>query len=203
MKPLFGPVAGLLLLVVLVVPVQTSYETSITGTQGEMSGSNMNLIISPASFNPSTDSNVTLALVPNSGVPTLVTDGTVKHLDYTITISQGGKSIFNHKFHTHNGNLTLVFTPSAGQVSVTGGLSDSANTVTGPFYISGPVFDNAGSYGVTADVVGVNFSPITPLEDKFTVQAAPEFGQVAAAVLATAVACIVVLSSKTRAFQKI
>ncbi|MDE1766504.1 MAG: hypothetical protein KGI27_09600 [Thaumarchaeota archaeon] len=42
--------------------------------------------------------------------------------DYNITISQGGKTVFNQKFHTYNGNLAIVFTPSAGQVSMTGGL---------------------------------------------------------------------------------
>lgn len=204
MKPiLVGTVVGVLSLVALVTTAQTSNEASMSGMSGTMTGTNMNLVVSPASFNPTTNSNVTFTFVPNSSVPTLVTDGVVKHLDYNIIISQGGKAVFNQKFHTHNGNLTLVFTPSAGPVSVTGGLSDSANTLTGSFYISGTVFGSAGSYDVTADIVGVDFSPITPLEDKFTVQAAPEFGQVTAAVLALAVASIVVLTSKTRVFQKI
>jgi predicted secreted protein with PEFG-CTERM motif len=136
-------------------------------------------------------------------VPTLVTDGVIKHLDYNITVSEGGNTVFNQKFHTHNGNLTLVFTPSSGQISVTGGDSDAAQTTTGPFYISGPVFNSTGNYDITADVVGVNFSPITPLKHKFTVQAVPEFGNLASIVLVMAITSIIIITAKTRVIQKL
>lgn len=166
------------------------------GTSATMTGTNMNLMVSPASFNPSSGGNVTLKFVPNPNVSTLVTDGTIKHLNYSITISQGGNTIFQQDFHAHNGNLTLVFTPSSGPTSVTGGMSNSDMSMTGPFYISGPVFNNSGSYDITAAVVEVNFKSISPLEDKFTVQAVPEFGQLATIVLAVSVIAIVAFTAR-------
>lgn len=174
-----------------------------TPASGIMQGTNMNLLISPSTFNPSTDSNVTLTFIPNSNVPTLVTDNVVKHLDYNITVSKDGNIMFNQKFHTHNGNLTLVFASSSGQATVTGGQSDPAQTTTGPFYISGSTFNETGNYEISAQVVGVNFSPINPLEDKFTLQVVPEFGSIVPIVLVIAIIGAVVLTTKIRAISRL
>lgn len=200
-----GTLFGVFALAVLIIAQSHASHTAsaMSGMQGTMIGTNMNLTITPSSFNPTTDSNVTLAFMPNPDVPTLLTGGVIKHLDYNITVSQGGNLIFNYKFHTHSGNLSLVFTSSSGQFSVTGGQSDAAHTTTGPFYISGPAFNSSGNYEIAADIVGVNFSPVIPLEDKFTLQAVPEFGQLATIVLAVAVISIVVLTARTGAIQKL
>jgi predicted secreted protein with PEFG-CTERM motif len=199
----FFGVAALVMLVIMYQPNNASSMSGMSGVQGMMTGTNVNLMITPSPYNPATDSNVTLAFIPNSSVPTLVTGGVIKHLDYNITVSEGGNNVFNQKFHTHNGNLTLVFTPSSGQISVTGGNSDAAQTTTGSFYVSGPVFNNSGSYGITADVIGVNFSPIIPLEDKFTVQAVPEFGDLVSIILVIAITSTIIIAAKARVIQKL
>lgn len=184
-------------LVILATPQSFADTAPVSIASFAMRGTNMNLLVTPLPFNPNTDKNVTLLFIPNYNESELVPNHrTVKQLDYNITISMDGNDVFYHQFHANNGFLTLVFSPSPGQISVTGGMSDVQKETTGSFYINGPVFNNTGNYEISAQVVGVYHKPINPLGDKFTVQTIPEFGSMIGIVSIFSIIGVIMVSRK-------
>lgn len=172
-------------------------------TGGQFKGNNINLTILPFPLDTSKTNNITFYFTPNSNQSTFlgssITPNKIDHLDYLVIISQNGKEVFHQQMHTHSGNLTLEFTGGSGAIGVTGGQSDPNNTTTGPYMVSGPVFTGTGNYEISASIVGVEFNPLpTPLGDKFTLQAVPEFGSTATIILAISVLGILVVTSRAR-----
>jgi hypothetical protein len=162
---------------------------------GQMNGNYMMLTITPFPVDLSKSDNVTLQFSPNPNQKELfgstITPSLIDHLDYLVIISKDGNEVFHNQMHTHNGVLTLEFSPGSAPVSVTGGESNSAHTETGPFYVSGPVFTGNGNYDISASIVGIEFNPVTPSEDKFALNAVPEFGSESPLVLAISVGTII------------
>lgn len=164
----------------------------------EMKGNNISMSITPSPFNPSADKQVTLVFTPTptqQALPVIEPKNKVEHLDYVITITKDGQEVFTKQFHTHSGVLTLIISPSSDTVNITGGESDPSNTMTSPYNISGPVFNENGNYQVSASIVGVEFNPLpSPVEDKFTMQVVPEFGPMAPLILISAIGGTMILA---------
>ena len=70
--------------------------------------------------------------------------------------------------------------------------------------VTGPVFMDNGNYQVTAQIVGIEFKPLsTPLIDDFTMEVVPEFGSIAMMILGVGIVSIVALSAKSRVIPKL
>jgi len=129
--------------------------------------------------------------------------GVIDHLDYKVIISKDGSEIWSEQFHEHDGNLEIQFTPSEGSFSTTGG-EEVGSTETKAFMVQGPVFMDNGNYQVTAQIVGIEFNPLsTPLTDDFTMQVVPEFGSIAMMILGVGIVSIIALSAKSRVIPKL
>ena len=129
--------------------------------------------------------------------------GVIDHLDYKVIISKDGNEVWSEQFHEHDGNLEIQFTPSEGSFSTTGG-EEVGSTETKAFMVQGPVFMDNGNYQVTAQIVGIEFNPLsTPLTDDFTMEVVPEFGTIAMMVLGVGIVSIIALSAKSRVIPKL
>ena len=130
--------------------------------------------------------------------------GVIDHLDYKVIISKDGSEVWSEQFHEHDGNLELQVTPSEGSFKVTGGDDVNGQSGTGPYMVTGPVFMDNGNYQVTAQIVGIEFNPLsTPLTDDFTMEVVPEFGTIAMMVLGVGIVSIIALSAKSRVIPKL
>jgi len=168
-----------------------------------MSGVNLDLDIDPMlPFDNTVNDMVTLSFTAKS--EELKGDsGTVTHLDYKVMIAKDGNEIWSEQFHEHDGNLELQITPSEGSFTVTGG-EEVGSSETKAFMVSGPVFMDNGNYGITAQIVGIEFNPLpTPLTDEFNMQVVPEFGPIVMVILAVAIIGTIVVTTKSRVILKL
>ncbi len=134
-----------------------------------------------------------------------VSPGVIDHLDYVVIVSKDGSTVWESApLHDHDGNLELQVTPSEGSFSTTGGDDVNGQSETGPYMVTGPVFMDNGNYQVTAQIVGIEFNPLsTPLTDDFTMEVVPEFGTIAMMVLGVGIVSIIALSAKSRVILKL
>jgi len=168
-----------------------------------MSGVNLDLDIDPMlPFDNTVNDMVTLTFTAKS--EELKGDsGTVTHLDYKVMIAKDGNEIWSEQFHEHDGNLELQITPSDGSFTVTGG-EEVGTSETKAFMVSGPVFMDNGNYGITAQIVGIEFNPLpTPLTDEFNIQVVPEFGPLVMVILAAAIVGTIIVTTKSRVILKL
>jgi len=167
-----------------------------------MSGVNLDLDIDPMlPFDNTVSDIVTLSFTAKSDV--LKGSGVVDHLDYKVIISKDGNEVWSKQFHEHDGNLELQMTPSEGSFTVTGG-EEVGSTETKAFMVKGPVFMDNGNYQVTAQIVGIEFNPLsTPLTDDFNIQVVPEFGSIVMVVFAVAIVSIIAVTTKSRVMPKL
>ena len=184
----------IVIVILLTVAIPTSFQFAAAD---DMKGINISMAVSSSSFDPSVDKQVTLVFTPTPTPDTMSIiepKGQAEHIDYLIKISKNGQTVYTNQFHTHSGKLTLVFTPLQAPTYTNGGESDPNNTTTQPFNISGKIFDASGNYQISASIVGVEFNPITPIEEKFTMQVVPEFGPMVTLILVLSIIGIIVLS---------
>ncbi len=167
-----------------------------------MSGVYLGLDIDPMlPFDNTANDMVTLSFTAQSDE--LMGSGAVDHLDYKVIISKDGSEVWSEQFHEHDGNLELQFTPSEGSFSTTGG-EEVGSTETKAFMVQGPVFMDNGNYQVTAQIVGIEFNPLsTPLTDDFTIEVVPEFGSIVMVILAVAIVGTIVITTKSRVIPKL
>jgi len=173
-----------------------------TMMEAMMSGVNLDLDIDPMlPFDNTVSDMVTLSFTAKSDA--LKGSGTVDHLDYKVIISKDGNEVWSEQFHEHDGNLELQITPSEGSFTVTGG-EEVGSTETKAFMVQGPVFMDNGNYQVTAQIVGIEFNPLsTPLTDDFNIQVVPEFGTITMMVLAVAIISIIAITAKSRVIPRL
>jgi len=167
-----------------------------------MSGVYLGLDIDPMlPFDNTVSDMVTLSFTAQSDE--LMGSGAVDHLDYKVIITKDGNEVWSEQFHEHDGNLELQITPSEGSFTVTGG-EEVGSTETKAFMVSGPVFMDNGDYQVTAQIVGIEFNPLsTPLTDDFNIQVVPEFGSIVMVAFAIAIVSAIVLTTKSRVIPKL
>jgi len=145
-----------------------------------MSGVYLGLDIDPMlPFDNTENDMVTLTFTAKSDElkGTEMTSTIIDHLDYKVMISKDGNEVWTSEvFHDHDGNLELQITPSEGTFTRTEA-EEVGSSETKAYMISGPVFMDNGNYQVTAQIVGIEFQPLsTPLTDDFTMEVVPEFG---------------------------
>ncbi len=167
-----------------------------------MSGVYLGLDIDPMlPFDNTANDMVTLSFTAMSDE--LKVTGAIDHLDYKVIISKDGSEVWSDEFHEHDGNLEIQFTPSEGSFSKTGG-EGVGTTETKAFMVKGPVFMDNGNYKVTAQIVGIEFNPLsTPLTDDFTIQVVPEFGSIVMVILVVAIVGTIVITTKSRVIPKL
>ncbi len=167
-----------------------------------MSGEYLGLVIDPMlPFDNTANDMVTLSFTAQSDE--LMGSGAVDHLDYKVIIKKDGNEVWSEQFHEHDGNLELQITPSDGSFTVTGG-EEVGSSETKAFMVSGPVFMDNGNYEVTAQIVGIEFNPLsTPLTSDFNIQVVPEFGTIAMMILGVGIVSIIAISAKSRVILKI
>jgi len=167
-----------------------------------MTGVYLGLDIDPMlPFDNTANDMVTLSFTARSDE--LKVTGAIDHLDYKVIISKDGNEVWSEQFHEHDGNLEIQFTPSEGSFSTTGG-EEVGSTETKAFMVQGPVFMDNGNYQITAQIVGIEFNPLsTPLTDDFTIEVVPEFGSIAMMVLGVGIVSIIALSAKSRVIPKL
>jgi len=167
-----------------------------------MSGAYLGLDIDPMlPFDTTVSDMVTLSFTAQSDE--LMGSGAVDHLDYKVMITKDGNEVWSEQFHEHDGNLEIQFTPSDGSFTKTGG-EEVGSTETKAFMVSGPVFMDNGNYEVTAQIVGIEFNPLsTPLTSDFNVQVVPEFGPIVMVAFAIAIVSAIVLTTKSRVIPKL
>jgi len=167
-----------------------------------MSGVYLGLDIDPMlPFDNTANDMVTLSFTAMSDE--LKVTGAIDHLDYKVIISKDGSEVWSDEFHEHDGNLEIQFTPSEGSFSKTGG-EGIGTTETKAFMVKGPVFMDNGNYQVTAQIVGIEFNPLsTPLTDDFTIQVVPEFGSIVMVILVVAIVGTIVITTKSRVIPKL
>jgi len=167
-----------------------------------MSGVYLDLDIDPMlPFDNTVSDMVTLSFTAKSDE--LKSSGVVVHLDYKVIISKDGNEVWSEQFHEHDGNLELQITPSEGSFTVTGG-EDVGSDGTKAFMVQGPVFMDNGNYQVTAQIVGIEFNPLsTPFTDDFSMQVVPEFGSIVMVVFVVAIVSIIALTTKSRVMPKL
>jgi len=173
-----------------------------TMEEAMMSGVYLGLDIDPMlPFDNTANDMVTLSFTAKSDE--LKGSGAVDHLDYKVIISKDGNEIWSEQFHEHDGNLELQITPSEGSFTVTGG-EEVGSTETKAFMVQGPVFMDNGNYQVTAQIVGIEFNPLsTPLTDDFSIQVVPEFGSIVMVTFVIAIVGIIALTTKSRVMPKL
>lgn len=137
--------------------------------EGTIPGTNLDLTIDPLPpFDRLANEKVTLSFTPKAKE--------VDHLDYKVVISKDGMEVWSKQFHDHDGNLELQITPSDGSITVTGGAENLAQGTTGPYMVSGPIFNENGNYAISGQIVGIEFNPLpSPLKDDFSLEVVPEF----------------------------
>ncbi len=189
--------------VVIVGEAMAEEEEEPMMEEAMMSGVNLDLDIDPMlPFDNTVNDMVTLSFTAKS--EELKGDsGIVTHLDYKVMIAKDGNEIWSEQFHEHDGNLELQITPSEGSFTVTGG-EEVGSSETKAFMVSGPVFMDNGNYGITAQIVGIEFNPLpTPLTDEFNIQVVPEFGPIVMVILAVAIIGTIVVTTKSRVILKL
>jgi len=171
-----------------------------------MSGVYLGLDIDPMlPFDTTVSDMVTLTFTAQSDElkGTEMTSMVIDHLDYKVVISKDGSELWSEQFHEHDGNLELQITPSEGSFTVTGG-EEVGSSETKAFMISGPVFMDNGDYQISAQIVGIEFNPLsTPLVDDFNIQVVPEFGSIVMVAFAIAIVSAIVLTTKSRVIPKL
>jgi len=167
-----------------------------------MSGVYLGLDIVPMlPFDNTVNDMVTLSFTAKSDE--LMGSGAIDHLDYKVIISKDGNEVWSEQFHEHDGNLEIQFTPSEGSFSTTGG-EEVGSTETKAFMVQGPVFMDNGNYQITAQIVGIEFNPLsTPLTDDFNIQVVPEFGSIVMVILVIAIVGTIVITTKSRVIPKL
>ncbi len=134
-----------------------------------------------------------------------ISPGVIDHLDYVVIVSKDGSTVWESaQLHDHDGNLELQVTPSEGSFKVTPGDDVNGKSGTGPYMVTGPVFMDNGNYQVTAQIVGIEFNPLsTPLTDDFNIQVVPEFGSIVMVILVVAIVGTIVITTKSRVIPKL
>ncbi|RMF31074.1 MAG: hypothetical protein D6752_02905, partial [Candidatus Nitrosothermus koennekii] len=140
-----------------------------------MQGMNIDLETNLAlPFDREANDSITLRFVPKAeGLEGGEISAAVDHLDYNIVIMRDGEEILNENFHDHDGVLELIIKPSDGPINIEGEAGDPPTTP--PYTISGPIFNENGQYTIKASIVGIEFNPIEPLSDEFSISVVPEF----------------------------
>ncbi len=184
------------------VEAEVMEEEEVMMEEGMMSGVNVDMKASPMlPFDNMANDMVTLEFTAKSDV--LFGEGVIDHLDYKVVITKDGNEVWSEQFHEHDGNLELQITPSEGSFTTSGG-EEVGSTETKAFMVTGPVFMDNGDYDVSAQIVGIEFQPLSePLIDDFTVQVIPEFGQIAMLVLSVGIISIIAITAKTKIIQKL
>jgi len=172
-----------------------------------MSGAYLGLDIDPMlPFDNTVSDMVTLSFAAKSDElkGTEMTSTIIDHLDYKVMISKDGNEVWTSEvFHDHDGNLELQITPSEGTFTRTEA-EEVGSSETKAYMISGPVFMDNGDYQVTAQIVGIEFQPLsTPLVDDFNMQVVPEFGSIVMVAFAIAIVSAIVLTTKSRVIPKL
>lgn len=153
-------------------PLTAFAQTSGAGTV--LTGEKIDLTVSPAlPYDRTTGDKVMLTFTSKGagGKP-------IDHLDWMIEISTNGKQVFNQKFHDHDGVLELDVTPKEMSSFDVGKPSqdDPGRLVTSAFPVTGPLFLENGMYGVKAQIVGIEFKPLSiPVTQDFSMSVVPEF----------------------------
>jgi len=174
-----------------------------------MSGVYLGLDIDPMlPFDNTANDMVTLSFTAMSGEGlegSSISPGVIDHLDYAVIVSKDGSTVWKSApLHDHDGNLELQVTPSEGSFKVTGGDDVNGKSGTGPYMVTGPVFMDNGNYQVTAQIVGIEFNPLsTPLTDDFNIQVVPEFGSIVMVILVVAIVGTIVITTKSRVIPKL
>jgi len=174
-----------------------------------MSGVYLGLDIDPMlPFDNTVNDMVTLSFTAISGEGlegSSISPGVIDHLDYAVIVSKDGSTVWKSApLHDHDGNLELQVTPSEGSFKVTGGDDVNGKSGTGPYMVMGPVFMDNGNYQVTAQIVGIEFNPLsTPLTDDFNIQVVPEFGSIVMVILVIAIVGTIVITTKSRVIPKL
>ena len=146
-------------LLLILTAVSLFLITSIVTVQAEMkNGDNLNLYYTVGD-------KVTLSFSPV--LPVI-------HVDHQVVVAKDGNEIWSQTFHDHDGNLEIEITPTdSSSFSVTGGADIGGKTSTGAFMVSGPVFNEMGTYSVTGTITGIEFIPLPiPLADEFSIEIA-------------------------------
>ena len=171
-----------------------------------MSGVYLGLDIDPMlPFDNTANDMVTLSFTAKSDElkGTKMTSMIIDHLDYKVMISKDGNEIWSDQFHDHDGNLELQITPSEGTFTRTEA-EEVGSSETKAYMISGPVFMDNGNYQVTAQIVGIEFNPLsTPLTDDFNMQVVPEFGTITMMILGVSIVSIIAITAKSKIIPKL
>ncbi len=172
-----------------------------------MSGAYLGLDIDPMlPFDTTVSDMVTLSFAAKSDElkGTEMTSTIIDHLDYKVMISKDGNEVWTSEvFHDHDGNLELQITPSEGTFTRTEA-EEVGSSETKAYMISGPVFMDNGDYQISAQIVGIEFNPLsTPLVDDFNMQVIPEFGPIVMVAFAIAIVSAIVLTTKSRVIPKL
>lgn len=88
----------------------------------------------------------------------------INHIDYNVRVIKDGVVVFERRFHDHEGDLKVIFVGGGGDISVSGSADEG-----GVYRVSGPVFTSSGEYTFEVSIVGIEFSPIDPITNTFTV----------------------------------
>jgi len=167
-----------------------------------MSGVNLDLDIDPMlPFDNTVNDMVTLSFTAKSDV--LKGSEGFDHLDYKVVISKDGNEVWSEQFHDHDANLELQFTHSDGSFTTTGG-EEVGSSETKAFMVEGPVFVDNGNYQISAQIVGIEFNPLsTPLVDDFNMQVVPEFGTITMVILTVGIFSVIAVTAKSRVIPRL
>lgn len=175
-------------------PLMALAQTS-SGAGTVVTGEKIDLTVNPAlPYDRTTGDKVTLTFTSKGA------DGKpIDHLDWMIEISTNGKQVFEQKFHDHDGVLELDVTPKEMSSFDVGrpAQDDPGKLVTSAFPVTGPLFLDNGMYEIKAQIVGIEFKPLSsPVTQDFSMSVVPEFPTAILPLVAMLAAAIVVTKIK-------
>lgn len=173
-------------------PLTALAQTS-SGTQTVLTGEKIDLTVNPAlPYDSATGDKVMLTFTSKGA------DGKpINHLDWMIEISTDGKQVFKEKFHDHDGVLELDVTPKEMSSFDVGRPSqdDLGKLVTSAFPVTGPLFLDNGVYEIRAQIVGIEFKPLSsPVTQDFSMSVVPEFPTAAILPLVAMLTAVIVVT---------
>jgi plastocyanin len=139
----------------------------------------------PLPYDKDLNDKITLKVIPKE---------TNKHLDYKIIISRDGKEVFNKNFHDHDGILELMIMKGEGDIKVEGG--EEKDNETTQYMITGPIFTENGQYTINVSITGIEFKPIEPISEEFSINVVPEFPLAAIIPLILGVSAVILINKR-------
>ncbi len=139
----------------------------------------------PLPYDKDLNDKITLKVIPKE---------IKEHLDYKIIISRDGTEVFNKDFHDHDGILELMIMKGEGDIKVEGG--EEKDNETTQYMITGPIFTENGQYTINVSITGIEFKPVEPISEEFSINVVPEFPLAAIIPLILGVSAAILINKR-------